>query len=95
MPRNVAWIVGLLFLLAALVPFAVLGENWGMVWMYVTFPLSFFAESTIGIGRDTWLLIASVSLGSAALWSSVAYGLCASSRFASAEPSPASRTARP
>ena len=75
-PRTTAWVVGSLFLLAALVPYAVIGESWGMVWIYVTAPLSFLAESTVGIGPDSWLLIASVSLASAVLWSASAYGIC-------------------
>ena len=58
---------------APLLPFAIIGKNWGMVWMEMAFPFSNIAEENIGIGKDSYFLIAIVSLCCASLWTAVAY----------------------
>lgn len=75
-PQKAACGVVFFFLLVALLPYAVVGENWGMVWFYIMAPLSFFVESTVGIGDDSWLFIVAISLASAILWSALTCGAC-------------------
>jgi len=73
---NAAQTVGVLFVLSALLPFAVIGKWWGMLWIFVTFPLSFLAQSTIGIGPNSLFLIGAITIASGFLWAMVVYGGC-------------------
>lgn len=66
----------MLFVLAALVPFAVIGKWWGMLWMFLTFPLSFLVESTVGIGSNSHFFIVAITLASGFLWAMATYGGC-------------------
>jgi hypothetical protein len=76
--KKISLTVGLLVLMALLLPFAVMGKYWGMVWFYAAAPLSLIAEETFGVSSDSYLLITAVSIGSAALWAFLGYIL---SRF--------------
>ena len=67
--------VGMLFLGVALIPYIFIGEYWGMVWMYVTAPVSFVVEERMGIGADSYALIGATSLACAFLWAALAYAI--------------------
>jgi len=73
--KPVGIVVALLFLGVALVPF-LFSEWWGMVWFYLTAPISFFMEELIGVGSESTLLIAAISVLCAALWGWVTFVLC-------------------
>lgn len=51
-----------IWLLVSLGPFLFIGEWSGFYWMITNFPLSWGAEKLIGIGKDSILLIAIVTL---------------------------------
>jgi len=72
-PKKIGLGVWVLGFLGLLVPFAVIGESWGTLWMYVAAPSSFVAEDMIGIGRDSYFLTAFVSACAAAIWALVVY----------------------
>ena len=40
-------IIASVWIAASLVPYLIVGGTWGMVWMYVNAPLSFWTETTI------------------------------------------------
>ena len=68
--------VGVLFVLGALLPFAVIGGWWAMVWMLVTFHLSYLAEATIGIGPNGLFLVVAITLACDFFWALVTHGGC-------------------
>jgi small-conductance mechanosensitive channel len=70
---HIALAVFLFATLGLLVPYAAIGENWGMVWYVAALPLSAWAEESAGIGTESVLLIPLISLLTAALWASVTY----------------------
>ena len=77
LPRQkAAQTVGILFVLGALLSFAVIGKWWGMLWIFLTFPLSFLVESTIGIGSNSLFLIVAITFASGFLWAMLVYGGC-------------------
>jgi hypothetical protein len=73
LPTRVGWCVAILFLATSLLPFTFIGESWGMVWFYVTAPISIAVEATVGIGRESYFLIGLTSVACAAAWAAVAY----------------------
>ena len=70
---HIALAVFVLVTLGLLLPFAAIGEYWGMVWYLATLPLSAWAEELGGIGTESALFIPLISLLTAALWASVTY----------------------
>lgn len=76
LPGRVALITGLAFVLLALLPFAFVGEYWGMLWFYLVAPVSSFAESLIGIGSGSHSLIVVVTVMAAIPWALLAYWIC-------------------
>ena len=73
LPRRIGWIVAILFAGGALIPFAIVGESWGMLWFYFTAPVSMAVEAIFGIGKKSHLLIVLTSLACAAAWAAIAY----------------------
>jgi hypothetical protein len=69
------WFAGI-FLVIALLPFAIIGESWGVVWFYLTAPLSFVADRFIVIGSESTLLVFFVSLACALGWGMIAICAC-------------------
>lgn len=70
---RIGWSVAIVFIVVALLPFAVVGESWGMIWYYVTAPLSMAVEMVFGIGSDSYLLIGLTSVACATAWAVIAY----------------------
>lgn len=70
---RIALAVFVLATLGLLLPFAAIGEHWGMVWYLATLPLSAWAEGLGGVGTTSVLFIPLISLLTAALWASVTY----------------------
>lgn len=62
------WFVG------NLIPYAIIGPYWGLVWFLINMPVSLLAEATVGIGSDSIIEIAIVTavngliLGAIAQW---------------------------
>lgn len=75
LPRRIAWVVAFFYVGCALIPYAIVGESWGMLWFYLTAPVSMAVETTLGIGKESYLLIVFTSLACAAGWAAVAYTL--------------------
>src|SRR5262245_38404986 len=48
--------------LALLVPYAIIGESWGFMWMLLSLPLSGYVHSRYGIGRDSYGWIGLITL---------------------------------
>jgi hypothetical protein len=81
--KRAALIVGGLFLLGALLPYAIVGPFWGMIWMYVTAPFSFIADKGIGLDSNMPVLIFLITVVAAAFWGLFSYFLlCLVSRHA-------------
>ncbi len=74
-PRAVAWTFAALFLGVSLLPFAFVGETWGMVWFYVAAPFSLAVEATIGMGQKSYFLVGATSVACAAMWGGLGYVL--------------------
>lgn len=68
-------ILGGLFLAGSLLPYLLVGRDWGMGWMNLTAPFSFLAESAVGIGPESYFLIVLTSLAAALFWSAVVFGI--------------------
>ena len=62
----------MLFVVATLGPYVVVGKNWGMIWFMINQPLSSIVEDTIGIGPKSVGLICAITFANATLWSGVA-----------------------
>ncbi len=75
LPTRIGWGVAIVFIGAALLPFAVIGGTWGMVWFYITAPLSLAVEATFGIDGESCILIVLTSVACAVAWAAVAYAL--------------------
>ena len=88
----IAWVVVFACLL---VPFLILGENWGMVWFLAATPISLILEEAIGIGSDSMLLIVLASAATSSLWALVIYGLVRRSYSLNKKPNKSWRTTRP
>lgn len=73
LPGKIGWCVAILFLGASLLPFAFVGESWGVVWFCVTAPTSLLVEATVGIGRESYFLVGLASVACAAFWAAIAY----------------------
>lgn len=63
----------ILWLTLNLIPYAVIGEYWGMVWMYLNAPISFLVEDFVGIGDDSYVLIFFSTLVQSLLIYSIVY----------------------
>lgn len=57
--------------LVLLVPFAVVGEYWGMVWFPLNVPLSVIVEDRYGIGRDSYGWIGLITIANSAVIGSI------------------------
>lgn len=71
--RN--WVIlFIVFFVADLIPYVVIGETWGLIWFPLNQPVSgVVVESLVGISRDIKLVIGFVSILTAALWTFVIY----------------------
>lgn len=72
------------FAAVMLVPFAVVGETWGMVWLNV--PLSAWVEDRWGIGSDSAVLVLCVTLANAPLVATVLTAVGMTMRHAARRP---------
>jgi hypothetical protein len=67
-PLALSWLIlSGAYLLLLVSPFAFVGHDWLTLWMLLSLPLSAVAERWIGIGSDSHMLIAGVSIVQAAL----------------------------
>jgi hypothetical protein len=61
-----------LWLMVSLLPFLLIGEQWGMLWMPLNCPFSAWVEHRFGIGVDSYFLIGGVTALNGVAYGSVA-----------------------
>lgn len=70
---KIGWAVAILCFGVTVVPFAFIGETWGMIWFYLTVPISMIFEAIFGIGSKSYFIIGLVSAINAGIWATIAY----------------------
>lgn len=73
LPAQIAWCVAILFFVSSLLPFAFMGEYWGMIWVFFTAPISTMIEEIYGIGSESYFLIGLTSALCSAAWALIVY----------------------
>ena len=77
-PRSsfkIASILGIILFVAQLVPYAVIGEYWGMIWYFLAMPFSAWLKDALWSSSSSSVYTLVCSALSAFLWATVFY-LC-------------------
>ncbi len=70
---KIAIIVGIILFLIQLIPYAIIGEYWGMIWYFLAMPFSEYLKNVLWHNfSDTGYTVICSAL-SAFLWSTVCY----------------------
>lgn len=73
--RRIALAGGVLVYACLLLPFLLLGEQWGMMWFLLAAPFSFILEKMIGIQSGSFPLIGIASVATAIMWAGIIHRL--------------------